>query len=141
VIAMNTNEIVKVTAGRERPFVRALAPAERAARPATSDDNLSFYSGHSTFAFAAAAAIGETASRRGYRGARLVWAIGFAVAATTGYLRIAADRHYLTDVLTGAATGTAIGWAVPYLRARAAGLTLAPAPLPGGAALVGSLRF
>jgi hypothetical protein len=40
---------------------------------------------------------------------------GFTSASATGYLRIAADRHYLTDVLVGAAIGGAVGWAVPRL--------------------------
>ena len=34
--------------------------------------------------------------------------------ATTGYLRIAANQHYFTDVLTGAVVGTGVGLAVPY---------------------------
>ena len=34
--------------------------------------------------------------------------------AAPGYLRIAADKHYLSDVLTGALVGSAFGVAMPY---------------------------
>jgi membrane-associated phospholipid phosphatase len=37
------------------------------------------------------------------------------VKAATGYLRIAADRHYATDVLAGAAVGTGVGLGWPLL--------------------------
>jgi membrane-associated phospholipid phosphatase len=40
------------------------------------------------------------------------------MAALTGYLRIAADKHYFTDVLVGAIVGSAIGVAVPYFAHR-----------------------
>jgi membrane-associated phospholipid phosphatase len=55
------------------------------------------------------------ATLRGYRAAPAIWAVGAAAALTVGYLRIAADRHYFTDVLTGAAIGTAMGVGVPFL--------------------------
>ena len=41
-------------------------------------------------------------------------ASGLSMAAFTGYLRIAADKHYLSDVLTGAIVGSAVGFVVPY---------------------------
>ncbi len=52
---------------------------------------------------------------RGYRLAPLVWASSLPWAAVTGYLRIAADKHYLTDVLTGALIGSAVGFLVPFV--------------------------
>ena len=36
-------------------------------------------------------------------------------AATTGYLRYAAGRHYPTDILVGAAMGAFVGYLVPSL--------------------------
>ena len=38
-----------------------------------------------------------------------------AAAATTGYLRYAAGRHYPTDILAGAAMGAFVGYIVPSL--------------------------
>lgn len=113
-VAMDLNQLVKLSVGRERPFVHygARSDPDRAPDP---DDDLSFYSGHTTFAFAVAAAAGTISDLRGYDSAPWVWGVGLTVAATTGYLRVAADRHYLTDVLVGAATGLAAGIALPRL--------------------------
>ncbi|MDB4987793.1 MAG: hypothetical protein JWN04_2971, partial [Myxococcaceae bacterium] len=47
--------------------------------------------------------------------APLIWALGVPLAALTGYLRLAADKHYFTDVLTGALVGSAVGFLVPWL--------------------------
>jgi membrane-associated phospholipid phosphatase len=114
-LAVDLNQLVKFAVGRERPFVHAL-PAEAKAHTAhPSDNNTSFYSGHTNLVFALAVSGGTVASMRGYRWAPWIWGVGLAVAATTGYLRIAGDRHYFTDVLTGAVVGSAIGFAVPYL--------------------------
>lgn len=114
-LAAVANETVKLVVGRERPFVHALGPDEKKKTKHPSDNNLSFYSGHTSLTFSLAAASGTIASLRGYRLAPLVWATCTTLAATTGYLRIAADKHYLTDVLTGAVIGTAFGVLVPLL--------------------------
>ena len=126
---------MKFTAGRERPFVHAL-PADQkplTARPA--DNNVSFYSSHTSFAFSLAVSTATVASMRHYRWAPVIWGVGLVSAAAVGYLRIAADQHYFTDVLVGAAAGSAIGFAVPYGFHRGAG-ALAVSPLPGGGALL-----
>jgi polar amino acid transport system permease protein len=66
------------------------------------------------------------------------FAVGFPAAAATGYFRMAADKHWLTDVLTGAMTGTAVGFAVPWLHRTRPGATLLTlSPRPGGAVLSG----
>jgi membrane-associated phospholipid phosphatase len=108
-------QIVKYAALRERPFVHALPADEKPHTDRPWDNNLSFYSGHTSFAFALATASGSVATLRGYRLAPVIWVVGLAAAATTGYLRIASDRHYFTDVLAGAVVGGAVGVAVPYL--------------------------
>jgi membrane-associated phospholipid phosphatase len=119
VVSGLVNQIVKFGVERQRPFVHFGDPS----RPPDVDDNLSFYSGHTTLTFAIAIAIaiaiatsaGIVAHRRQSRLEPLIWSAGYAFAATTGCLRIAADRHYLTDVATGAVVGTAIGLGVPLL--------------------------
>ena len=55
VIAADVNTLTKLLVGRERPFVHALAPEEKARTPRPSDNNLSFFSGHTTETFALAA--------------------------------------------------------------------------------------
>lgn len=115
VIAADVDQITKLLVGRERPFVHSLPPEEKLRTPNPSDNNLSFFSGHTTEAFALAAASGTIGELRGYRWAPLAWGIGGAFAATTAYLRIAADKHWLTDVVVGIVVGVGIGVAVPCL--------------------------
>jgi membrane-associated phospholipid phosphatase len=111
-LAANLNQLVKYTVGRERPFVhyRNFPDPDRAPEP---DDNVSFYSGHSSLAFSLATAAGTVSSMRGYKSAPWVWGIGLGLASTVAYLRVAGDKHYLTDVLVGAAVGSAMGIAIP----------------------------
>jgi len=114
IAASDLNQIVKFTAARERPYATFLSPAEKLAPDRSRDEHISFYSGHTTFAFAFATSAGTIASMRGYRWAPLVWAIGLPYAFATGYLRVAADYHWMSDVLVGMATGAAIGFAIPF---------------------------
>jgi membrane-associated phospholipid phosphatase len=94
--------------------VHALPPDQKPLTSRPADNDLSFFSGHSSEVFALTAASGTIGTMRGYRWAPLVWSVGGALAVTTGYLRIAADKHWMTDVLVGAVVGAGIGFAVPY---------------------------
>jgi membrane-associated phospholipid phosphatase len=135
-VALNgtLTQIVKFAAGRERPFVHALPDEEKALTARPADNNVSFYSSHTSFAFSLAVSTATVASMRHYRWAPLIWGVGLVAAASVGYLRIAADQHYFTDVLVGAAVGSAIGFAVPYGLHRGAG-ALAFVPVAGGGAM------
>lgn len=114
--AMLVTEILEPIALRTRPYVHAMTDdAERAAVIAQTGAFHSFPAGHVVEAFGIAAASGVVASMRGYRLAPLVWAAGLAFGVATAYTRIAADRHYFTDTLAGAAIGTLAGGAVPLL--------------------------
>ncbi len=123
-LAVTLDDVVKLLVARERPYVHFGVSSELA--PPDTGDNLSFYSGHTNLAFAVAVASGTIASMRGYRLAPVVWATSLPLAAVTGYLRIAADKHYLTDVLTGALIGSAVGFLVPFVFHRASTATAAP---------------
>ena len=106
---------------------------------ASPDDKLSFWSGHASSAFSAAAAATQIARLRGRPGWKWLGLATFGAAAITGYLRVAANRHWLTDVLSGAAVGSATGLLVPLLAyqpadGRKPAVWLAPAP--GGLAVV-----
>ncbi|HPF71758.1 MAG TPA: phosphatase PAP2 family protein [Candidatus Krumholzibacteria bacterium] len=83
----------------------------------------SFPSGHTAQAFAGAVFFAGTyarlhpgASSRGW-----VWAGCLGAAATTGWLRVEAGRHFPTDVLAGAVLGAACGWLVPALHETSGG--------------------
>jgi membrane-associated phospholipid phosphatase len=118
VLSADVTQIVKLIAGRERPFVHALDGARKTQTSYPADNNLSFFSGHSSLAFSLAVSSAMVASLRGYRLAPVLWTVGPVLAAFTGGLRVAGDKHYLSDVLTGAAVGAAIGALVPWLHAR-----------------------
>jgi membrane-associated phospholipid phosphatase len=140
VVAEDVTQLAKILFGRERPFVHALPPDQKPLTPQPSDNDLSFFSGHTTGAFALATAAGTIGTMRGYRLTPLVWSAGGAVAFTTAYLRVAADKHWLTDVLVGAVAGAGIGFAVPFFfhsavddppRRSAAAALRAPSPPVG----------
>jgi membrane-associated phospholipid phosphatase len=144
--AVLLNTAVKLVAARERPFLH-VRPVERedclpSPQPGAAPGNyLSFYSGHASAAFAAGVSAGAVASMRGYRLAPLVWGAGLAGATTTSYLRIAADRHYFSDVAVGAATGIAAGVLVPFLLHPRKSGNEQPAAAPRRAAMAFGLRL
>jgi membrane-associated phospholipid phosphatase len=109
--ALLVNQIVKLLVGRRRPY----AFFENDLGYSRNEDNLSFYGGHVSFAFSVTAATVTVAAMRGYAGVGIVAGVGFTLSAAVGYLRIAADQHYLTDILIGSAVGGLIGWAVPRI--------------------------
>ena len=114
-VAALANQVVKFAVGRERPFVHVLDEEQKSLGHNPNDNNLSFYSGHTSLAFSLAVAAGTTAELRNYRAAPAVWAVGVPLATLSGYLRIAADRHHLTDVLVGALVGSGVGALTTWL--------------------------
>jgi membrane-associated phospholipid phosphatase len=110
-VSMTLNQAVKFSLGRQRPYAH-FAPK---GTPPTTDDNLSFYSGHAAVTFTTSVAAGTIASLRGYSGANLVWIPGVVLASVTSYLRLGCDRHYFTDVVAGVVVGTGVGIALPRL--------------------------
>jgi membrane-associated phospholipid phosphatase len=134
VTAVLINRVAVFSFGRTRPRIQ-LGGVE----PGDSSDNLSFFSGHTTTAFAFVVSAGTVASMRGYRGAKWIWIAGLPMAAATGLLRMAADRHWATDVIVGTIVGSGVGAAIPLLfHRRQAGETpsgLSLGHLPGGGLL------
>lgn len=114
VVAHAIEQGLKYAIARTRPSM-LFRPSLRTGDP---DDDMSMVSGHATAGFAVAVSNGMVASLRGSRRSPLVWVSGLAVALTSSYLRMASDRHYLTDVMAGAALGTAVGVVVPLLHRR-----------------------
>lgn len=140
-LAADLNQLVKFSFARERPFVHALPDAQRSSTAAPTDNNLSFYSGHTTLAFSLATSAATVATLRGYRWAPVLWAVGLPVAAFVGYLRIAADKHYFTDVVTGALLGSAFGVGIPMLHrvgVNAGGVTMQLVPMGAGLGVAGA---
>jgi membrane-associated phospholipid phosphatase len=137
-LGADVTQAVKYAVGRRRP--RALHAGPDEARG--PDDDLSFFSGHTSLACSLVAAAGTVSTLRGYPSAPWVFGAGGALAAGAGWLRMAGDAHWLTDVLAGAAVGTAMGLAVPrLLHGRSAAPAATGQPLGAPATLGVALAF
>lgn len=124
---------------RERPAFWAGDGAETEFSDTPSARYRSFFSGDTAWAFNFAATTATLAYMRGHSTAPYVTAGGAALATTVAYIRVAADLHWTTDVLTGAAVGTGVGVLVPLLlHARAdrrTPVSLVPFPVSGATGL------
>ncbi len=98
-------QLTKFAVARQRPYRTFDTGAPRG-----SDDNLSFVSGHTSNAFAIATASAVILQHQYGNRRSVIWPAMLVPAVTVGYLRIASDRHYLSDVLAGAILGAAIGY-------------------------------
>jgi len=115
--AVLATQVAKLAVARLRPYAWAEPGSEHG-----PDSRRSFWSGHTSFTFAAASAAGTIARLRGYRSWPWIMGLGLAGATATGWLRMAADRHWATDVAVGALVGTAAGVGMPlWLHARKGG--------------------
>jgi hypothetical protein len=135
-LATLIDQTVKFLSARQRPFAH-FQPTGQPPASLSGDANLSFFSGHATVAFALAVSLGTVSQMRGYRWAWLVWAIGVPLAASVAYLRMAADVHYLSDVLVGSAVGALCGYGLPTLlhHPSKGSIQIDIAPGPTGAAV------
>ena len=81
------------------------------------ENNRSFFSGHAALATSgfvfSATVFSDYYPNSKYKS--LVWASAIAASATTGILRVAAGKHFPSDVLVGFAWGAAIGYWIPTL--------------------------
>ncbi len=105
-----TTEWLKVIVRRKRPV---LYTGDATAAAADKENQESLPSGHASVAFAAATTYWVLARRQHLphrtRNTILLYAGAVGVAA----LRVVAGKHFPTDVLAGAALGSAVGWLVP----------------------------
>ncbi|MGM0576661.1 MAG: phosphatase PAP2 family protein [Myxococcota bacterium] len=110
--AMTINQIFKMTAQRPRPSVYA---DHSNPQRISYGDSLSFYSGHTSMAFAGAVATARTWSLRHPESEAkpAMWSACLALAVATGVGRVAGGKHFWSDVLVGAVAGSAAGWLVP----------------------------
>ena len=140
VLNQGLTDIVKSVSLRPRPYVfdENLSPTT----VIRGNDRAAFLSGH-TSASAAGGFFFARAFSDYYPDSKLkpyVWVLGAGLPALTGYLRIRAGQHYLSDVVAGYALGAVIGYVVPTLHRKpitTRKVTVAPA----GAGLYLSYRF
>ncbi len=105
-------KVLKAGFGRARPRTDSLDAWNVEFGRGWDNDHESFPSGHSTAAFAFAAAVTSEVARRAPERRWIVGASTFALGGVTAYARLHANAHWLSDVTMGAAIGMASGWAV-----------------------------
>lgn len=105
-------EWLKVGVHRARPALYRTDAAEAATH---ADNRKSFPSGHTSTAFATAVAYTTLAQRQRLPHATRNSLLLLGGATGVGALRVIGGKHFPTDVLAGAALGSAIGWLVARL--------------------------
>ncbi|HNW81707.1 MAG TPA: phosphatase PAP2 family protein [bacterium] len=108
-------ETFKVTVQRKRPYAynESLSYKKRT----SGDYNLSFLSGHTANVFNSAVFLSTvfTFANPGSKWVPVVWTASLSVASTVAVLRVAAGKHYPTDVIAGAVLGSVTGLLIPLL--------------------------
>lgn len=133
-VLINTmlSQIVKQSLKRQRPFQMYDADADDSFNPFEDDKtNDSFYSGHTSTAFAIA-----TVFAHEYKEHSWVPYLAYGLATSAGTARVYLNKHWISDVATGAALGYYIGKVVANGKNRNFQLGLNP-----GNRILFSLRF
>lgn len=116
-LTMLVTELTKRLVGRERPYMQGCDPTDPDAACGSERSYESFLSGHTSMAFTSAGLVCAHHQRLPIYGGGIAdpaaCTVAIAAATTVGTLRITADRHYLSDVVVGAALGLLSGYALP----------------------------
>lgn len=143
-LTIGVTELFKAGVRRPRPYVYNQdvdleLKTERDAR-------FSFISGHTSITtalcFTTAKIFSDYSDNPTHEA--LVWTAAAALPIATASLRVAAGKHFPTDVIVGYFVGGAIGYLVPWLHRRkplAKGLSVSPVGLEGGAGFYLSYRL
>ncbi len=133
-LANGIQRSVKNIAQETRPYV--YNPAVPVSEKTIKDARRSFFSGHTTNAFAAAVFASTVFSHVNpdSRLKPLVWGGSLALATGTGLLRYKAGQHFPADLVVGAAFGSFMGWVVPKLHQRTGRRQVSAAPWANGQA-------
>ena len=110
----------KGLAQRTRPYAyNSSVPTDK---KLDADAKKSFFSTHTCLAFSSAVFLSKVYSdyfpESEYTA--YIWGGSLLFAGAVGYLRVAAGEHYLSDVITGAAVGSIIGYAIPVIHKKGA---------------------
>jgi membrane-associated phospholipid phosphatase len=148
-LSMSTVALLKAVIRRERPDAAAdhceLRPADADCAKRVAKN--SFPSSHAADSFVAASLIcTEHLSMKivGHAWDAGICATALGAATTVSVFRVVADRHYVSDIVAGAAIGALYGALFPSLvhfHRRATTVTLLPMVTPVGATLSAATRF
>lgn len=132
----------KGTVDRIRPFV--YNPDAPMAVKTTSDARKSFFSRHTSAAFASAVFLSTVYGdyHPGSAAKPYMWAGSLLAAAAVGFLRYDSGEHFPTDIIAGAIAGSAAGYLIPRTHRSSAGkLSILPACPGAQAGLVLELKL
>ena len=120
-LANGIKELTKTFVSRPRPYMYFDGYPQKKLDEGDWDD--SFFSGHTALAFTGAAFTSYVFAKYNPDSPwRFAVAAGtYTLAAATGIMRVAGGNHFVTDVLVGAAVGTACGILVPWLHTKIGG--------------------
>jgi membrane-associated phospholipid phosphatase len=114
-LTIDLTSYTKIIVDRERPATYYNNTSVTWLQTHPNEKFVSFFSGHTAVTFALASSLTTVGALRGYSWTPYIGIIGGTFATATGVLRVAADLHYLTDVITGALVGTGVGIGLPLL--------------------------
>jgi membrane-associated phospholipid phosphatase len=149
IFAQVTTGILKGVLGRARPFATGdTVPRDfKLGGGFSNSDRTSFPSGHTTTAFAAAAAVTSEARRHWPDRWWSTWLLGttmYGGATMVGIARMYHNKHWASDVVMGAAIGTVSGYKVvdyshanPHNVVDRVMLNVSAAPSPDGGVRIG----
>jgi len=102
-------KLTKVLVRRARPYAY-----HRPREILKGDASQSFFSGHTSMAFAGAVAAGLLTQElhSGSEVNSAIWSVSMGLALTTGICRITSGKHFPTDVLIGALAGSLVSYLV-----------------------------
>ncbi|MDZ7347176.1 MAG: phosphatase PAP2 family protein [candidate division KSB1 bacterium] len=117
-------EITKVTVKRVRPYAYSIDPTRAEQLP--RDARKSFFSGHTSAAFAAAVFSAKVYEdyHPDSRLRPVIWGGTLTLASAVGVWRVTAGKHFPSDVLAAAVVGSAVGYAIPYVHKKTSSLSL-----------------
>jgi len=151
VVAVALTQSVKLLTARARPYVVYNHPSQPDEGGlydfSDPDSHLSFPSGHSTLAAALGVGTAMTATLEESPAALWLWGAAGVLTVSTGFLRMMAEKHWVTDDLGGIAIGAGCGVLFPLLHRRGSLLggstsaTPVVAAVPGGMNLSFAGRF
>jgi len=118
-VTVGFTDLSKAIIQRKRPYLYnpSLSNIEKQKLISSEGGQDSFFSGTTSISFASAVFLSKTVTDIYGKGilSKIVWTSSLTLASTVAYLRYESGQHFPTDIIAGAAVGSAIGYFIPVL--------------------------